>query len=98
MKKRINKGLGRAGWTLAAAGTLALTGPLSAQVPGAMPSVRTFQVQPGTNQVSSALESDSYGRLIEMKIALAFLSDPVTFPCRLSAKVDGAAVEVRGYV
>src|SRR5438309_2357151 len=98
MKKRMHKALERAGWTLAAAGTLALTGQAQAQRPGNVSGVRTVQVQPSTGQVTPALESDSYSRLIEMRIALAWLADPVTFPCRLTARVDGAAVEVRGFV
>lgn len=37
-------------------------------------------------------------RLAEMKIEIAWLSDPITFPYYLEARAVGSALEVRGYV
>jgi hypothetical protein len=46
----------------------------------------------------AAPPADSYGKLAEMKVELAWLADPATFPYRLGARADGASLEVRGYV
>jgi osmotically-inducible protein OsmY len=41
---------------------------------------------------------DSHTILEEMKVELALLADPATFACNLSAKLDGNAMLVRGFV
>jgi len=41
---------------------------------------------------------DSNTKLEEMKVELALMSDPATFGCNLSARLDGKAMLVNGYV
>jgi hypothetical protein len=41
---------------------------------------------------------DSHTKLEEMKVELALLADPATFGCNLSARLDGQAMLVRGFV
>lgn len=41
---------------------------------------------------------DSHTKLEEMKVELALLADPATFACNLSAKLEGNAMLVRGFV
>ena len=41
---------------------------------------------------------DSHTKLEEMKVELALMSDPATFGCNLSARLDGKAMLVTGYV
>ena len=42
--------------------------------------------------------ADSHTKLEEMKVELALMSDPATFCCNLSARLDGKAMLVTGYV
>jgi hypothetical protein len=41
---------------------------------------------------------DSHTKLEEMKVELALLSDPATFPCNLKPSLDGKAMLVKGFV
>jgi hypothetical protein len=41
---------------------------------------------------------DSHTKLEEMKVELALMADPATFGCNLSARLDGKAMLVNGYV
>lgn len=41
---------------------------------------------------------DSHTKLEEMKVELALCSDPATFACNLTAKLDGQSMLVRGFV
>src|SRR5713226_4480968 len=37
-------------------------------------------------------------RISEIRVELAWLGDPITFPCQLGASVQKGVVELRGYV
>jgi osmotically-inducible protein OsmY len=94
----IRSALRRAGWTLAAAGTVGLSSVAMAQI--------ASPFQRGTREPSAAVRTaattawltENYARLVEMRVELAWLADPTTFPYRLGAHVSNLAVEVRGYV
>jgi osmotically-inducible protein OsmY len=57
-----------------------------------------YVLQPVDEQTMTSAESESHTKLEEMKVDLALLSDPATFACHLSAKLDGRAILVRGFV
>jgi len=47
---------------------------------------------------ASAVRVDEARRLAEIRVELAWLADPVTFPYFLEAKTDGTTLTVRGFV
>jgi hypothetical protein len=97
MKSWIRKLMERAGCcTLVAAGTLGWTSVTAAQNFATLPAGPVGHVHSAAAEAPPAL--DSYGKLAEMKVELAWLADPVTFPYHLAARADGAMLEVRGYV
>jgi hypothetical protein len=97
MKSWMRKLMGPAGCcTLAAVGTLGWTSLAAAQSFATLPAGPTGPVHAAAPETVPA--PDSYGKLEVMKVELAWLSDPVTFPYRLAARADGAMLEVRGYV
>jgi hypothetical protein len=95
MKSWMHKLLRPAGCALAA-GALGWTGTAAAQGPMQLPAGPSGRVHTVAEEVAPA--ADGYAKLAEMKVELAWLADPATFPYRLGARADGAALEVRGYV
>jgi hypothetical protein len=82
----MRKGLGRAARILMAAGALGLARPAAAQVaPAEAPAV-------------AAEESALPARLEELRVSLAWLTDPATFPHELTARVRGDSLEAGGAV
>ncbi len=95
----MRRSLRRAGWTLAAAGGITLAGPALGQSPpvrilGPGGHVEEAGVAGG---VALAL-TESQARQEEGQVELAFLADPLLFSYALGAHVEGAELEVRGYV
>lgn len=83
----------RACWALTAAGTLGLTVAASAQAPKNLPkSVHTAPI-------SAAVSVDGAScRIMEIRVELAWLAHPDTFPYELVAHSTGASLEVGGMV
>jgi hypothetical protein len=92
----MHRALRRAGWVLAA-GTLGWVVPAAAQAPPSFP-VAADAVPQDAQMTDLGPVPEGYGRLAEIKVELAWLADPVTFPYRLGARATGAALEVRGFV
>src|SRR5262249_56689546 len=88
----MRKALRRASWAwTVAAGTVATgVSVVSVAVAQRIPPVQT----PSRQQEASR----SANRPLEIAIELAWLGDPVTFPCQLAAHLSDAGAEVRGYV
>jgi hypothetical protein len=75
------------GWTLPAAAQVpAVTGARSAPLK---------QPHPGRDVQISV---EDHNRFMEIRIELAWLSDPLTFPCLLVAHVDSTTLQATGYV
>ncbi len=98
MKRPIRKALGRAGWTVAIAGGLGVTAVTTAQISPYAPIARTTQTPQAAPAETPGPVADDHGRLAVMKVELAWLADPVTFPHALEARVIGTVLEVRGEV
>jgi len=81
----------RAGWALTAAGTFGLTVAAATQVFVD----EAVAVTPSPVNVTAALDS-GLARLIEIRVELAWLADPQTFPYELAARATGATLEVGG--
>src|SRR5262245_48834072 len=79
----MRRALRRACWALAAAGSLGLAAPAAAQT------------TPAPGQPPAWATSR---RATEIEVELAWLADPVTCPCPLTAHVTGPTLEVRGSV
>src|SRR5262245_52455460 len=82
-------------WMTGVATSLATGAALQAQTPNRPPSNPVMSAKTAAPQKARA---DDSGRLMEVLVELAWLADPVTFPYYLEARVDGQALEVRGYV
>jgi len=97
MKKRMRGKLERAGWALLA-GTLGMVNPALAQhYPSPAGGERVHQtsiLKPGT----AAVVSEDGARLEEMKVELAWLANPSTFPYQLVARANSRVMEVHGYL
>jgi hypothetical protein len=61
-----------------------------------LPAGYTLQSVDGQQVTTPVL--DSHTKLEEMKVELALMADPATFGCNLSARLDGKAMLVNGYV
>src|SRR5262245_20317178 len=84
---------GRAGWALLAAGTVGLAVCTAAPKPTEPAPAPTV-----VKSEKSADVTDGRGRLAEIKVELAWLTDPITFPYQLAARVCGSSLEVGGIV
>src|ERR1043166_2524251 len=89
----------RARWVLAAAGsvTLALTG-LAQDKPVSEIKLVPEKVAPEKKAAVETEVSPAVGRLVEIKVELAWLGDRATFPCQLAARKVGGKLEVGGFV
>jgi hypothetical protein len=98
MKNWIDRIVGPTGRTLAAAGALGLASPASAQRTMELPAGPVGHVVPSPDISGPAEASDGFGRLAELRVELAWLSNPVTFPYHLGTHAEGMSLEVRGFV
>src|ERR1700730_11690450 len=75
---------------------LALSLPALAKEPSKplLPELTANKTSPSEKIISG----QGANRFIEMLIELAWLADPVTFPYYLEARVEGSALQVRGFV
>lgn len=83
---------GRAGWALLAAGTVGLAVTAAVQV-----SSSSAPAAPAKSAATPA-PVDGAARLTEIRVELAWLADPTTFPYEVAAHVDGSRLEVGGIV
>lgn len=81
---------GHAGWALLAAGTVGLAVSAAAQV-SPSPAPAAAAARPAETPPAAA-------RLAEIRVELAWLTDPGTFPYELAARVSGGKLEVGGVV
>jgi hypothetical protein len=84
----MRKGLGRAARILTAAGALALARPAVAQRPAA----ESPAAEEGTTLPAEQARRE------ELRVSLAWLTDPATFPLALTARVRGDSLEAAGAV
>lgn len=60
---------------------------------------QTALVQLGDEELPApVVVATNHARLEEMKVELAWLADPVTFPYHLAAQAEGAGLKLRGFV
>lgn len=103
MKKRMGGLKRRAGWALA--GVLGIAPPALAQFSPYTADGRSYQLvtapanlsPPPKPEVLAGL-SAAQARLEEMKVELAWLAHPSTFPYQLVARANGSLLEVHGYL
>jgi hypothetical protein len=86
----------RRGCTAMAIG-LVVSLPLAAQTSGRW-DPRVPPAKPAPIRAVVKLEADDYNRLAEILMELAWLADPLTFPCRLEAHVNDTVLQVKGCV
>jgi hypothetical protein len=89
----MRRALRRVCQSLVAAGSLTGALPVAAQAP--VPPPTTFAQAPAKG---AAAATENPNRLAEIRVELAWLADPATFPYRLSARVEGVALRVSGCV
>jgi hypothetical protein len=97
MTRPFRKALHRVGWGLLTAGALTSVRTASAQttyVPQGVISSATAEVW----EAKGPSLSEEAARLAEMRTEVAWLANPLTYPCRLEARVVGARMQVIGYV
>src|SRR5262245_13292803 len=80
-------------WSLLVAGAVGLAAPASAQLGRLLPAHSTPAI-PAT--APSLTEAQS--KLAQIKVELAWLTDPATFPWPLTARVSGTVLHVGGEV
>jgi hypothetical protein len=97
MKIRIAKVVDGAARSLLVAGTLGIPAAALAQTTPYPTLQRPTPVYHAVPQTESS-QPGRTARLIEMKVELAWLADPVTSPCRLEARTMGSTLEVHGQV
>jgi hypothetical protein len=85
--------LRRIRWGLLAAGALGLSGPALAQRPAGVD-----YAGPSRPAAAAPAPSDPRARAEAIQVALAWLSDPITFPYPLTACPSGDGLEVSGEV
>jgi BON domain len=91
----MRRALRRAGWALAAAG-MGIAGPAVAQAPVMQIIGPGGHVVEQTGQV--IVMTEGHARLEEGQVELGLLADPMLFSYGLGAHVQGATLEVRGFV
>src|SRR5581483_490140 len=97
MKKPIDKALQCTRWALIAASGLGTCLAASAQTsPSLLPPVKApASWAVGIGSAQSTCDSP---QLAEMKVELAWMANPLTFPYQLEARTVGTVLEVRGEV
>ncbi len=78
---------------LVLASALSLTASADAQLP-----FRWFGPKTNDKSAPAKASAPDVRRVAEINVELAWLADPITFPYYLQARVNGATLEVRGYV
>jgi hypothetical protein len=96
MNMRLSKLLGRAGWGLAAAGTLGMSASALAQS-SFFSRNKASNARP-VEMSKTVAPVESPARLTEIKVELAWMANPALFPYKLEAHTKGTALEVRGNV
>jgi hypothetical protein len=85
----------RGWWALPVAAGLTFLAPVHAQL-------LSFGGKAGLTgskkSAASAPIDEELARLTEINVGLAWLADPLTFPCQLAAHVQDGALEIRGFV
>jgi hypothetical protein len=94
----MRKTLRGTGWSLMAAGSLSLVGPVSAQGTAAPANSGRSSVLLATHGSRPAALSEAEQFLDQVNVELAWMADPITFPYSLAAYCVGDAMQVRGYV
>jgi hypothetical protein len=85
----------RGWWALPVAAGLTFLAPAQAQLLNFVGKAG----QPGSKKpAASAPIDEELARLTEINVGLAWLADPLTFPCQLAAHVQDGALELRGFV
>ncbi len=92
----MRRALGRGGWALSITAGLTLTVAATAQPPASAPPAASKPPQQSTAARTPVTED--VNRTREIAVELNWLADPVTFPYQLGARVNGQALEIRGYV
>src|SRR5258707_7990637 len=98
MKIRIANVLNGAARTLLAAGTLGVPAAALAQTTPSVEQGLALKATAGSHGSDEAKRAQTakYPRVIEMKVELAWLADPLTSSCRLEARTGGDALQVHG--
>src|SRR5690242_12211280 len=103
MKIRLADVLDGAAWTLVVAGTVGVSSAVLGQTSpysglDRLKSLSHTAADPNSRGPSLLPDRVRSSRVMEMKVELAWLADPVTSPCRLEARVYGGTLEVHGQV
>jgi BON domain-containing protein len=77
---------------------MVLAGPVIAKKPFEEVSEPATPPVVAEGKKEKVLVGQEASRIIEIMIELAWLSDPITFPCFLEARAEGATLQVRGFV
>jgi hypothetical protein len=85
-------------WALAVVCGLGLAVSADAQTIPPSPPVMGFSPAGQPVRPDPVTLAPGYQRLSEIKVEIAWLSDPVTFPYHLAARAEGGNLEIRGYV
>jgi osmotically-inducible protein OsmY len=97
MKISFSRWLRRSKWHLVTAGAIGLGGTTFGQS-SSVPLSRRSAEAPGDKVGRLKADDLLERRRMEMRVEIAWLADPVTFPCHLEAHVTHEALEARGYV
>src|SRR5262245_60761758 len=84
-------------WALVVAGAVGLVAPAPAQIGQLLPG-RTTAQPAQTSTTRSGAPSEAQTALEQIKVELAWLSDPATFPWPLTARISGPVLHVTGEV
>ena len=98
MKNAMRRVLRRAGWSLVATSGLGLGSLAMGQVPVAHPDHSRGVSTPLAGPTRPGELTEARLFLEQIKIELAWLADPVTFPNGIAAYCSADGVELRGYV
>jgi hypothetical protein len=91
----MRKALRKAGWTLAAAGSIGITAPAEAQPPAG----RILGPGGHVQQTGEAVVTTEHqAALEEGQVELALLAEPMLFSYGLAAHAEGVGLEIRGFI
>jgi hypothetical protein len=98
MKIRIGNLLDGTARRLLVAGSLGVPAAVLAQTAISPSHEKPIPLTHSVDEVESPQQTAHLPHVIEMKVELAWLADPLTSCCRLEARTVGGTLEVRGQV